>query len=230
LRNMKKICFTFVLFCTFLCLCACNAENKNDKTVAAGTVNGEIITADELQYFKGKLKAQVMNDILQEFSAEYTPGFWTEEFDGKTPEKVLYDQAFEKCVTAKIQFVLMREKGVYPDISYRELYNKAVAFNKENSKKQGVVGLKSIKLEQFYSYYLDNGIMELKNILAKDEIKPSAGEIKERVKQLTDSVSNITDDELLSVAKSELISEKYDAYIAALRSSAKISTAEQAGG
>ncbi len=191
-------------------------------TGAAAIVNGESISADELEYFKGKLKAQVLNDYLAEYSIKYMPDFWNREFDGKTPEQTLNEQALEKCILAKLQFVLMREKGIYTDITYQGLYNKALAFNEANSSKEGVVGLKSIKMEQFYSYYLDNGIMELRNLLAKDEIKPTEQEINDRITQLKASGEQVDENALRSVAASKLIREKYEAYIAGLRASAMI--------
>jgi len=219
---MKNICTVAVILCALLSLCACNkAENKNT-AVAIAIVNGESVTNDELQYFEGKLKAQVLNDYLQKYHVEYSAGFWSRKFDGKTPEQALNEQALEKCMTAKMQFVLMREKGIYADISYQGLYDKATAFNKANSNKTGVVGLKSIKMSQFYSYYLDNGVMELKNILAKDEIKPSEKEISERVTQLKASKKFTAGTDLKSIAASQLIAEKYDQYIAGLRKAADV--------
>jgi len=219
---MKRICAATIILCALAFLCACNkAENKNT-SAAVAAVNGENITNDELQYFNGKLKAQVLNDYLQKYSIEYSSGFWSREFDGKTPEQDLKEQALEKCVMAKLQFVLMRKKGIYTDISYQGLYTKAVSFNEANSNKAGVVGLKSIKMSQFYSYYLDNGVMELKNILAKDEIKLSEKEINERAAQLKASKKFPAETDLKSIASSQLIAEKYQKYIADLRKSANL--------
>jgi len=219
---MKNICTVAVILCALLSLCACNkAENKNT-VVTVATVNGESVTNDEFQYFKGKLKAQVLNDYLQKYHVEYSAGFWSRKFDGKTPEQALNEQALEKCVTAKMQFILMKKKGIYTDISYQGLYNKAIAFNEANSNKAGVVGLKSIKMSQFYSYYLDNGVMELKNILAKDEIKPSEKEISGRAALLKASKKYTAETDLKSIASAQLIAEKYDQYIAGLRKAADV--------
>jgi len=220
---MKKSIVILTLLFVCLMLCACTkTEAEKEITDAVATVNGESIAPEELEYFKGKLKAQVLNDYLAEYSIKYMPDFWNREFDGKTPEQTLNEQALEKCILAKLQFVLMREKGIYTDITYQGLYNKALAFNEANSSKEGVVGLKSIKMEQFYSYYLDNGIMELRNLLAKDEIKPTEQEINDRITQLKASGEQVDENALRSVAASKLIREKYEAYIAGLRASAMI--------
>lgn len=220
---MKRICITITLFCTLITLCACK-QTKDSSAVA--TINGESITADELDYFTGKLKAQVLNDYLQEYSVKYTPDFWSREFDGKTPEQALKEQALEKCFLAKLQFVMMREKGIYSDISYKGLFEKATAFNKENIDKESVVGLKTIKMSQFYTYYLDNGAMELRNILAESKFKPTEDEINERAMLLTASSRDFGGNDLKSIGKSELIEEKYDKYITDLRDSADVKILE----
>lgn len=220
--NIKRICLFLLILCVLAPIGACGRQNEDDKITVQATVNGESITTDELDYFKGKLKAEVLNDYLQKYTLEYAPDIWSREFGGKSPEKDLYEQALEKCVMAKLQFVLMREKGIYTDISYQGLYNKAVAFNEENSSKQGVVGIKTIKIEQFYSYYLDNGVMELRNILAKQEIKPSPAEISERASELKASGKYSDNTGFDSIAESALITEKYDDYVTALRNSAEI--------
>ena len=220
---MKKSSVILTLLCVCLMLCACTkTEAEKEITDAVATVNGESIAPEELEYFKGKLKAQILNDYMEKYSIEYVPDFWNRDFDGKTPQQALDEQALEKCVMAKLQFVLMRDKGIYTDISYQGLYNKAIAFNEENSGKEGVVGLKSIKMEQFYSYYLDNGIMELRNVLTKDEIKPTEQEIIDRIAQLKASGEKLDENALRSIAASKLIREKYEAFIAAKRTVAEI--------
>lgn len=221
--NMKKIIIAFILPAFILGICGCNRQSdmaKESKTVAY--VNGEEITSDEFQYFKSKLKAQVMNEYLEKYTESYSPDFWTKSFNGKTPEKALNEQTLEKCVMAKLQLVLMKQKGIYTDITYKGLYDKAVAFNEENSSKQGVVGLKSIKLEQFYTYYLDNGVMELRNILVKKETKPSDNELKKCIQQLKDSKQYAEITDFNSIAASKLAVEKYNQYIAKLREKANV--------
>ena len=220
---MKKSIVILTLLCVCLMLCACTkTEAEKEITDAVATVNGESIAPEELEYFKGKLKAQILNDYMEKYSIEYVPDFWNRDFDGRTPQQALDEQALEKCVMAKLQFVLMRDKGIYTDISYQGLYNKAIAFNEENSGKEGVVGLKSIKMEQFYSYYLDNGIMELRNVLAKDEIKPTEQEIIDRIAQLKASGEELDENALRSIAASKLIRDKYEAYVAGMRASATV--------
>ena len=120
----------------------------------------------------------------------------------------------------------MREEGIYDDITYEGLYKKAEAFNNENADKQGVVGIKTIKMSQFYSYYLQNGIMELKNIYAEGKLKPTQEEIDKKILDLSDELENskeeVVPEDYENVAKDKLKTEKYEAYIKELRKNAEI--------
>ena len=222
---MRKILSAFLLAVTALTLFACTKKEDAGKT-ALFTVNGEVVTQAEIDYFKGKLRAEVLNDYIEKYNIEYTENFWQTEIDGKTPEETLNELAREESIMAKIQFVLMREEGIYDDITYEGLYKKAEAFNNENASKQGVVGIKSIKMSQFYSYYLQNGIMELKNIYSEEKLKPTEEEIEQKIIELNEEFENSEDEVLVqdyeNVAKDKLKTEKYEAYIAELRKNAEI--------
>ncbi len=222
---MKKILSVFLLLVTAFSLFSCAKKEDAGKT-AVLTVNGEVVTQAEIDYFKGKLRAEVLNDYLEKYDVQYTENFWQTKFDEKTPEEALNELAREESIMAKIQFILMREEGIYDDITYEGLYKKAEAFNKENADKQGVVGIKTIKMSQFYSYYLQNGIMELKNIYAEGKLKPTEEEIQQKIIEMNVELENSKDEvsvqDYESIAKDKLKTEKYEAYIAEIRKNAEI--------
>ncbi len=223
---MKKI-LSFILIATIvLSLSACTSEEKAEVV----TVNGEIITQEETDYFRGKLKAEVLNDYIEKYSVEYTEDFWQTEFDGKTPEETLDELALEESIMAKIQLVLMKEEGIYDDISFEGLRQKAEQFNAENKNKEGIVGIKSIQMSQFYMYYLQNGIMELQNIYAEGKLAPTEEEIKEKTKELFSQYkedADVSEQDYESIAKSKLETEKYEEYILQLREKAVIEKVAQ---
>lgn len=222
---MKKVLSVFLLIITAFSLFSC-AKQEDVTKQAVLTVNGEVITQAEIDYFKGKLRAEVLNDYLEKYSVQYNENFWQTTFDGKTPEQALEEKAREESIMAKIQLILMREEGIYDDITYEGLYKKAEAFNNENADKQGVVGIKTIKMSQFYSYYLQNGIMELKNIYAEGKLKPTQEEIDKKILDLSDELENskeeVVPEDYENVAKDKLKTEKYEAYIKELRKNAEI--------
>jgi len=192
---------------------------------AAGSVNGETIAPAEIDYFKTRLRADVIQYFAQEYSANVTDaGFWQTPYGGVTPEKELSNRAFDACVRAKIQLVLMREKGIYEDISYQGLYDRAVAFNNRGASGEGAPGLQTIRLANFYTYYIDTGVMELKNVLAADEIKPSPAGIAARADALATENPGAGRAELENLAKAALVDEAYQKYIDRLVESARIET------
>lgn len=225
---IKKAVILTLLALSFSILLFSCAEYDADIINGGGSspvayVNGETITKNELEYFKNRLRADVMNSYISEFSCEYSEGFWTMDFNGTTPGQELFELSLEECVKAKIQLVLCREHGIYSDISYEALYKKAVVYNDENSQKANAVGIKSIGLSQFYSYYLNNGVLLLKNRLAGDELKPTDDEIERQLEGLSGNLkSGRSEDELYNAAKKLAVDRKYDDYITSLCKAAQV--------
>ena len=135
---MKTVRTILILISVFLfLLCSC-AEDEAVTTVAV--VNGETVTQEEFDYFKARLRANVINYYISEFNAKVDEDFWQADFNGITPEKALENRAISECVKAKIQLVLCRENGIYDDISFAGLRQRAENFNSQN--KSGTIGLK----------------------------------------------------------------------------------------
>lgn len=156
----------------FFAFCACSDEKSasidKENTVYA-TVNGEELTTEEIDYFKGRCKAEVINEYAEKYNITDFSEFWDKEFDGTTPAEYLEKKAFECAVQAKVKLILMKENGIYEDISYSALRKKAQDYNDSNKNKKGNVGLNSISIDGFYTYYISNGEMKLKNILSEKE-------------------------------------------------------------
>jgi len=202
---------------------SCSETEKETETEnRVATVNGETITKEEFEYFRKKCKSRVLNDCLEKYGVEYTENFWQTEFDGKTPEEILSETVIKECAIAKIQFLLMKEEGIYEDITFEGLKNKAETFNSENENKESVVGIKSIQMSQFYSYYLQTGIMELQNIYAEGKLKPTEKEIELKISEMTEELSSYSQEDYENIAKSRLKSEKYEKYINELYEKAEI--------
>lgn len=222
---MKRFAVLLTVFLMVFWFASCTEEKTAENEVVV-TVNGEAVTQQEIDYFKGKFKAEVLNDYIEKYSVEYTEDFWQTEFDGKTPEDTLYEKAFEESIMVKLQFAAMREEGIYDDITFEGLREKAESFNAENENKEGVVGIKSIKMSQFYTYYFQNGVMELKNIYAEGKLKPTEEEIKNKIKEMsyefTSSSESVTPEDYESVAADKLKTEKYDQYFKEIREKAEI--------
>lgn len=216
---LKKAFSIFLLMIFAFSFVSCSEESASS---AVAEVNGEEITQEELEYFRKKYKSEVLNECLEKSGGEYTEDFWQKEIEGKTPEEILYERALEECVRAKIQLLLMKEEGIYEDVSFAALKAKAESFNKENENKEGVVGIKSIQMSQFYSYYLQTGAMELQNIYAEGRLKPTEKEILDKISAMTGETNQYDSQDKESIAVSRLKTEKYEKYIDGLCEKAEI--------
>lgn len=180
---MKKrvLLLAFFAACAIL-LCSCSA----DKTAEIiGTVNDEKVTAEEMSYFKNRLRASVITKFVND-GAEFSSDFWSKDIGGTTPAEYLDSVAFNECVRAKIQLVECRKNAIYDDISFSALKAKAEKFNKDNEGKQ-TVGISSIDLDAFYTYYIENGALALKGKLAEEGVIRSEADYEECIDSLVKS-------------------------------------------
>lgn len=214
---MKKALYALCIALVIISFCSCkNTENEiKDETIY--TINNEIVTQAEAEYFTKKIKPEIISHYIAEYSVVYDESFWTTEYDGTTPQEALENAVKEQIALAKIQLILCREHGIYEDISYRGLYGLALQYNEAHKNNQSV-GLTSIPMDSFYDYYLDNGIMELKNILGENELKPTEDEINNTINEIKKKYPNKTEDEQLSIANDIIVEKKYDDYISKLYS------------
>ena len=216
----KKVFSLLLCILMSVCLFSCGKEEKTDEVYA--TVNGEEIMSREIEYFSSKERANVIGEYMQKYDITIAEDFWSQEYDGKTPQQELDRRALEKAVEAKIKLVQMKEQGIYDDISYNGLYRRAVEFNKKNENAQGVVGVKTIDLEQFYTYYISTGEMELENLLSESKLKPSDEEVSKYAETYSETLKNETQDSINRIAQSKVASDKYEKYISKLISEAVV--------
>ena len=216
---MKKRTIIFVLISVILlCFVSCSNEEKVETDHVVAYINGEAITSRETDFFKTRDRADIINLYSEKYGITDFSDFWDKDFDGTTPSQALEKTAFEDACEAKIRLILMREKGIYDDISFDALEAKALAYNEEHKNQKNTVGINSIDMSQFYTYYISNGDMELKNILGEDELKPTDEEIKAYIDQKNEMSE--------ASAVSALVDKKYEDYIGDLLKKATIKTAE----
>lgn len=204
---MKKISALCLAAIAVFCLASCGSNNNGQDAVA--TVNGETVTQAELSYFEGRLRADVY--------AENT----SDNSNSSALALKLQKRAMKECVRAKIILIQCRKNGIYTNISYEGLRALAVSYNNAHSNDSGAVGLNTIQLSQFYTYYIDNGKLELQNLLADTVLSPTQDELSAAEDELSGSLSG---DELTAAAKKRAISDNFNKYISSLVNDAKIKT------
>lgn len=217
---MKKIgIIALLLILVLLCSCGKAEEAKSESTTPEADavyalVNGEEITFAETEYFKTRYKSDIINDYAEKYGVEDFADFWDKDFDGTTPAQALEKRAFDEAVSAKIKLVLMRENGIYEDISFAALKQKALDYNAQHKNKGADVGIKTVDLNSFYTYYISTGEMELKNRLAGGELKPT----EEELNAVKEKNPELTENGLIDAA----VAPKYKKYIAGKIKNAKI--------
>ena len=205
---MKKLIIPFLLI---LSLCSCGVGGPAEFEPLNAYINGEPVSWEEIDYFKDQYRSEVMSKFILEYDAVPDENFWNTPVNGITPERYLYNITKEEVLKAKIQLILCRENKIYDDISIEYFYQLKENHNKTFVKNE-TIGINKIP-DAYYDYYIDNGVMELKNVLENSTLAPTDDEIANKMISVKDKYSDKTQDEQLSIAKDIVVEEKYDAYI-----------------
>ncbi len=212
---MKKFVLLCIIAVSIFCMFSCEDNNgANDPDSVYATVNGENITQEEIDYFSQRLQSKLIYEFSQKYEIEDYALFWENEYDGVNPKEKLEEMALNEAARYKIELLLMKEEGIYDDISYKGLKEKALQYNEANSNRPTTVGITSINMNQFYMYYITNGQMALKNLYAEDKMKPTDEEIDAYMEER----DGLTEEGAIS----EIVDKIYDEYIEELLLKAKI--------
>lgn len=205
---MKRLTAIISVIMLLILLASCSEKETGQTASQVFTVNGEVVTSEETEYFKGRCKAEIINEYAEKYSITDFSDFWDRDFDGQTPNDTLENRAVQKTIEAKIKLVMMRENDIYDDISFSALREKAQKYNDEHSDVSGNVGINTIDLSTFYTYYISTGEMELKTKLAEAELKPNEEELEAAASENPETSENGLIDLIVSKKFDELVSEK----------------------
>lgn len=171
-----------------------NAE-KNDAAVAV-LVNGEPVVFEEYLRVLNLRRAFVI-DSYSIYGAEYGEEFWDTKYSEETPIEMLKRIALNEAVRIKIQLLLAKEKGIIKNASYSALLEE---MDTENSRRNEnainnipVYGPLKMDENTFIDYYLRNIVIELKNVLSKDELLAGEDELLLYYESVKDSVFALED-------------------------------------
>lgn len=205
---MKKLIIPFLLILT---LCSCVVGGPAEFEPLNAYINGEPVSWEEIDYFEDQYRSEVMSKFILEFDAVPDDNFWETPVNGITPQQYLDNLVKEKILKAKIQLILCRENNIYEDISIDTFWQMKEQHNKTFVNNE-TIGINKIP-DAYYDYYIDNGVMELKNVLENSTLAPTDDEIANKMISVKDKYSDKTEDEQLSIAKDMIVEEKYDSYI-----------------
>lgn len=177
---MKKLTLPLLLclLCLFLASCGNSPADVKESVSpsAAGSVDGEQISSEELSYFISLTRAQTITAFEEQYSLSAAELF-NRTFDGKTLDGIIAENAFSAAAEAKIKLIMLRENGVYGGVSYSYFRQLMQEYNSTHSKSDSQPGLSGIPEDGFYGYYLSLGEIELSKIYG-DSL---GGEIEKRL-------------------------------------------------
>ena len=113
---MKKRFLNLVLLTIFI-YCSCSDINNPAQNVVA-LLNGEQITADEVQARLAENRASIIRYYRMHYNAVFDESFWNKVVSGRTPADMARQMTLQQVLRHKLRLMLARETGLINDISY----------------------------------------------------------------------------------------------------------------
>lgn len=146
------------------------------------TVDGYDVTTEEFRLFLQDERALTAAHFMSAYNATADEGFWDRAFDGQTPNEYAREAALQKLLTAKMEAILCKERGLAEDISYAAFLADLERENADRADKQekGEVfyGLAEYDAATYYAYVRSNRWGELLRS-QRGYVSPTEAELRE---------------------------------------------------
>lgn len=160
MRRNQFFCSIFLLALCAALLSGCAGTDGGSSAPppdgALLTVDGYPVPAEEFQLFLSEERALTAAYFTATFGAEIDAGFWDRDFSGQTPNQYARQAALNDLLTAKMESILLKERGVADDISFEGLVSGMENTNAERAEQlaKGEVfyGLTEYDLATYYTY------------------------------------------------------------------------------
>lgn len=178
MKNYNNIIFLIVLLIAVGC-------NKNKPDLVA-RLDNEPITKLELKHWILLEKANVYNYFYRKYGISDSDNFWTQKLGDESPLDKLKETAMEKAKRCKMQQILALEKGIIKTTNFDEIVGKMKKVNAERKQKvekgEPIYGPVQFTTRTWFFHVFDKMVIELKNELAKNELKPGNEELMQMQK------------------------------------------------
>jgi len=218
MRNFQYILYLIVQLITASC---------NDNTPAmVARVNNELVTKSELQYWMLLKKANVYNYFYRKYKVDDSDQFWTQKRGGEIPLETLKELALENVKRCKTQQILALEKGIINTTNFNEIIGEMDKVNAERKEKaekgEPIYGPVQFTTRTYFFHVFDKMVIELKNELVKNELKPHKEEL-----QLMQEKAGQTSRDNTGFLSMQYVDNHYDSYIDMLVSGVDIELNEE---
>lgn len=206
--------FTYIIFLVVLLIAV--GCNKTKPTFVAWLDN-EAITKSEMKHWMLLEKANVYNYFYRKYKVEDSKHFWTQKKGDEIPLEKLKETAIQKAKRCKIQQLLAREKGIIKTANFDEIVGKMKKVNAERKQKvekgEPIYGPVQFTTRTWFFHVFDKMVIELKNELAKNELKPGNEELMQM--QKNSGQASVDNSGFLTM---QYVDSNYEEYIDSLMS------------
>lgn len=123
-------------------------------------IENESITPNEFIQVMNDKKYEVTKYFFKEYGANVNKDFWTSEYDGESPYKMLADNTIETLLHNHSNYIIAKEHGYLTDIGYDNLMKRFELENKDRADKiannEPVYGLAEFPFDLFIQYEMDS--------------------------------------------------------------------------
>ncbi len=172
MNSLKLNCF----FLIFLVATSCHNNELINKSEVVACVNNEPISTLEFKYWMLLEKANVYNYFYHKYQMSDSDNFWTQHLGNEIPLEKLKEVALMKAKRCKVQLTLARDKGIVETVDFDEIMGGLEEVNAQRREKvergEPIYGPLQFSKRTYFSDLFDKTMIELKNALAKSELKP----------------------------------------------------------
>jgi hypothetical protein len=155
----------------------CNTDNCD----VVARISNQPITKSELKHWMLLEKSNVYSYFYRKYSVGDSDKFWIHKLGDEIPLVKLKETALEQVKRCKVQQMLALEKGIIETANFDEILEVLEAVNDEREQKvengEPIYGPIQFTSRTYFSHVFDKMVIELKNELAKKELKPNKEEL-----------------------------------------------------
>lgn len=199
---------------------------KDQRPEPVAWVNDLLISQLEFRHWMLLEKANTFNYFYQKYKVNESDHFWTDTFGGEVPIDRLRKVALEKAIDCKVQQAMALEKGVIDRVDFDVIVQKVKQVNTARKKTvesgEPVYGPVKFTKRTYFSYVFDKMVIDLKNELAKKELRPNQEQLR-----LLKSKSGDTSKDLSGFLGMQYVDQEYPNYVKKIVSNATVSINDQ---
>ena len=143
----------------------------------AGMINGEPFFPEDVAVYAAELRAAVAAHYGKKYNlSNMGASFWNTKYDGTTPQEFMNKWALDDLAKNMVLIQEARKRGIDTPRTYHDIEAEREVWNQPTG--EIVYGPKTLGPAEYNSYRISGISDELKTVLLKDELAPTAAQLK----------------------------------------------------